>query len=457
MPVGNALAVIRSFRPFPPVITSDGTITWVLNVPNFNYNITATNNPTSFNAIPLPAGLSVNTTTGSITGTPTVVNVSGNIVTISAKNKAGTGTKNLIIKILPPPPVITSVLTLTGFVGVPLTYNILATNMLPTYLPSYKALDLPSGLNVNISTGVINGSPASSGITNTNIFAINAGGSDNKILVIDIKIPPPVVTQPPNFTQAVNTSFNYQILATNNPTFYSATGLPTGLTINNASGLISGTLPNLTTNQTFTVQVNASNSTGIGIGKFFTITVVAPPIITNASNFGGNVGTSITSPTPTVTNGPVSWSFRNKPAFLSNVTINNEGRITGFLNTTTEQQGQITIEASNIAGTGSATVQVFAFVPTPPATAVTRIFGENGAIALPRNVFFTQTLTTDGTQTNLAWTITGTLPPGITFNNGVISGTPTTVGNNYFVTVSVRNNTTAGGNATWSRNFGVTP
>jgi len=37
----------------------------------FSYQITATNSPTSFNATGLPAGLSINTTTGLISGTPT--------------------------------------------------------------------------------------------------------------------------------------------------------------------------------------------------------------------------------------------------------------------------------------------------------------------------------------------------------------------------------------------------
>src|SRR5947199_5981821 len=63
----------------------------------FSYQIAATNNPTSYNATGLPPGLSVSTTTGAISGTPTTV---GNYsVTLSASNAGGTGTKGVTFKI----------------------------------------------------------------------------------------------------------------------------------------------------------------------------------------------------------------------------------------------------------------------------------------------------------------------------------------------------------------------
>src|SRR5207237_9993250 len=53
-----------------PVITSPLTACGAVGSA-FSYTITATNNPTSFTASPLPAGLTVNTSTGVISGTPT--------------------------------------------------------------------------------------------------------------------------------------------------------------------------------------------------------------------------------------------------------------------------------------------------------------------------------------------------------------------------------------------------
>src|SRR5439155_190589 len=68
-----------------PVITSPLTACGTVGVA-FSYTITATNNPTSFTASPLPAGLSVNTSTGVISGTPTTAGTTN--VTITASNGA---------------------------------------------------------------------------------------------------------------------------------------------------------------------------------------------------------------------------------------------------------------------------------------------------------------------------------------------------------------------------------
>jgi hypothetical protein len=62
----------------------------------FSYQITASNSPTSYSVVgKLPAGLTLNATSGRITGKPSAT---GNTtVTLSAKNSGGTGSKSLII------------------------------------------------------------------------------------------------------------------------------------------------------------------------------------------------------------------------------------------------------------------------------------------------------------------------------------------------------------------------
>src|SRR5207244_11487612 len=113
----------------------------------FSYNITATNNPTSFNATGLPAGLTVNTSTGLISGTPTTAGTY--TVTISATNAGGTGSHTLTLTINPPTPVIQPPFTATGTVGSNFSYTINATNN-PT---SYNATGLPGGLAINTEIG----------------------------------------------------------------------------------------------------------------------------------------------------------------------------------------------------------------------------------------------------------------------------------------------------------------
>jgi hypothetical protein len=79
-----------------PVITSQNTASGTVGIA-FSYQITATNNPTSYGAAPLPGGLSVNTATGLISGTPTTPGTT--LVTLSATNAAGTGTEILTLTI----------------------------------------------------------------------------------------------------------------------------------------------------------------------------------------------------------------------------------------------------------------------------------------------------------------------------------------------------------------------
>jgi len=79
-----------------PVITSALTSTGTIGTA-LSYQITAVNSPVSFSAAGLPAGLSVNTVTGLISGTPATIGTSS--VAISAANSSGTGSASLALSV----------------------------------------------------------------------------------------------------------------------------------------------------------------------------------------------------------------------------------------------------------------------------------------------------------------------------------------------------------------------
>ncbi|HSH93952.1 MAG TPA: putative Ig domain-containing protein, partial [Roseimicrobium sp.] len=185
-----------------PIITSPYTASVPVGQP-FGYQILATNNPTSYSATALPTGLSIDTTTGIISGTPTTVGTTP--VTISATNGNGTGSATLTISVTPAPPVITSTLNASGSTGTAFSYQITATKN-PV---SFSATGLPGGLTINTSTGLINGTPTTGGTSNVTISATNAGGTGSATLVLTISLSAPRITSSLSSSVQINTAFSY--------------------------------------------------------------------------------------------------------------------------------------------------------------------------------------------------------------------------------------------------------
>jgi PKD repeat protein len=346
---GSATLVITIDNPVPPVITSALTATAFVGFPyNPFYQITATNFPNAYNAVGLPAGLTVNTSTGAISGTPTA-SPGTYTVTISASNLGGSGSATLKITLSnPPPPVINSATTDNATAGWPYNYQITATN----FPSSFNASGLPTGLSINTSTGLISGAPGAAGTFTINLSATNAGGTGTAKLTLTVALPaPPVINSASTITWVYNVPFSYQITATNIPLSFSATGLPAWATLNTSTGAITGTPDALGTS---TVTINAANLGGTGAATLsITITDVLPPVITSALTATGTNGVAF-SYQITATNNPTSYSATNLPQGLSIDTA------TGIISGTplVPVDTSVTIGAINHGGTGTATLVI---------------------------------------------------------------------------------------------------
>ena len=109
---------------FPPVITSATTAAATVGKA-FSYQITASGNPTSYGVQGLPAGLTVNGTTGLVSGTPRGAGTYN--LTLNAYNAAGKGSATLKLTVALGPPTITGATTASGTVGTAFSYQITAT------------------------------------------------------------------------------------------------------------------------------------------------------------------------------------------------------------------------------------------------------------------------------------------------------------------------------------------
>lgn len=193
--------------------------------------------------VDLPNGLTLGQN-GVISGIP--IQPGRFTITVLVRGTGGTGAAVLDLTVTTPPtPFITSVDTRTHEMGTAFSYQITASS--PTAILSYNATNLPTGLTVNTSTGLISGTPTSASnnpveTTTVTLSATNAAGTGSQNLILTLQQRPVITSSltPLTFTRNIPIS-PYTITASKSPLSFGATPLPSGLNLNTEAGIISGT------------------------------------------------------------------------------------------------------------------------------------------------------------------------------------------------------------------------
>ncbi len=205
----------------------------------------------NYSAAGLPAGLTIDETTGQMGGTPTAVGTYAVTVTVDDGQDSTDTAFSWVINAAPPlnqPPTVVNPGDQTTTVGEAVSLGISASDGNGDTL-NYSAAGLPVGLTIDTLTGQMGGTPTAVG---TYAVTVTVGdGQDSTDIafswVINAAPPlnqPPTIVNPGDQTTAVGNAVSLGISASDaegDTLNYSAAGLPVGLTIDETSGQMGGT------------------------------------------------------------------------------------------------------------------------------------------------------------------------------------------------------------------------
>jgi len=256
-----------------PVITTDSLPNGVTNTAYLQYLDATGSTPIIWSVVigSLPDGLTLDPDTGVISGTPTKDGPFS--FTVKAENDVSSDTKALSIEIATAPTIDKVSLPLTGTINTQYKGTITAKGTAPITW-SVVSGSLPTGLTLNPATGEISGKPTAAGTFEFTIMVENIVDFDTRTFSITIQAPPTITTDSlPNGVTSFAYSQTLTADGTTPITWSIASGsLPDGLTLNAATGVISGTP---TTEGTFEFTVRAANIKEKNVTKKLSITIVS--------------------------------------------------------------------------------------------------------------------------------------------------------------------------------------
>ncbi|MDT8886299.1 putative Ig domain-containing protein [Aquirufa sp. LEPPI-3A] len=439
--IASTLTVVN---PNVPVITySTNLATWTrgTTIQNLLPTLVSGAAPTSYSIMPpLPSGFSFNTTTGEISGSPTIVST-GTDYTVTASNLGGESSFNLNLAVIEPQPtnLVISVpsIYLLGQAITPVTPTS-SGGVVSTYSISPS---LPGGLVFDTATGTISGTPTElKSATTYTITATNSGGTTsttfsltvNDVAPTGLTYASPIVLERGITISPIGPSTSGGVITT----YSISPTLPAGLSFNTSTGVISGTPTAVTARATYTIS--GSNISGSLTATIDILVNDAPPVnFTYTTPPIYYLNTAITPLTPASSGGtPAGYSI--SPALPVGLSFNTATGVISGTPTAITASATYVVTAFNFVGSVSQNV-VIEVKDYAPINLVYPV----GTLTATKTVAISPITPTVGGGAVITYTVSPALPTGLTINSstGELSGTATVLSPSATYTLTANNGT----------------
>ncbi|MBW3497589.1 putative Ig domain-containing protein [Janthinobacterium sp. NKUCC08_JDC] len=423
----------------PTIVLAPSTVPAATVGTAYSQSVTAANGTTPYtytiSAGTLPAGVSLNTATGLLSGTPTAVGTF-NFTVLATDSSTGsgpyTGARAYSLTVAAPTISIAPSALPAMTAGVAFSQGVSATGGTAAYSYAVTAGSLPTGLTL-AADGTLSGTPAAAGAYSFTITATDSSTGAGAPFSGSRAYSGSVAPGAP-IAGAVSVTVAYGSSA--NPITLSLSGgAATSVAI--ASGATHGTATASGTSITYTPTAGyggsdsftytASNGIGTSTAATVTITVGTPTVtIVQTSVASATVGAAY-SQTLTAANGLAPYTYAvSAGALPAGVTLSNAGLLAGT--PTAGGTFNFTVLATD-SSTGSgpyAGTRAYSLTVAVPAISV----APAALPAMRAGVAFSQGVTATGGTSPYGYAVTaGSLPTGLTLAaNGTLSGTPTVAG-----------------------------